>query len=105
MLISVNPYKRMADVGPEISKKYMGRSQHDVPPHIYAVADNMYRRCVGVALTRLADALRLFVDTHISALVSRGDDYASTTRTACVNQAFAHNIGTSVCSFHAATVG
>jgi myosin heavy subunit len=44
VLISVNPYKKMYDVGPEYMKKYMGRSQHDAPPHIYAVADNMYLR-------------------------------------------------------------
>jgi myosin-1 len=46
VLISVNPFKRMSDVGPEFIKKYAGISKHDAPPHAYAVADHMYRRLI-----------------------------------------------------------
>ncbi|KNC72278.1 hypothetical protein SARC_15169 [Sphaeroforma arctica JP610] len=34
----------MADVGPAVIKKYLGRQKHDVQPHVYAVADEMYRK-------------------------------------------------------------
>lgn len=43
VLLSVNPFKRMPDVGPTYIKKYQGANAHDLPPHIYAVGDRMYR--------------------------------------------------------------
>ena len=41
VLVSVNPFKRMQNVGPEYIDKYRGTNPQDLPPHIYAVADKV----------------------------------------------------------------
>ena len=47
--MSVNPFKRMYDVGPEYIRKYRGANQGDLPPHVYWLADSMYRHMVDDA--------------------------------------------------------
>ncbi|XP_048828900.1 unconventional myosin-Ie-like [Brienomyrus brachyistius] len=43
VLISVNPFKQMPYFGDREVEMYQGAAQYENPPHIYAVADNMYR--------------------------------------------------------------
>ena len=44
MLVSVNPYERIANtVGPEIMGYYRGKFYHENTPHIYALAEDTYR--------------------------------------------------------------
>ncbi len=39
----VNPYKLLSIYSEKIIEMYKGKKRHEVPPHIYAVADNAYR--------------------------------------------------------------
>uniref|UniRef100_A0A8C1LXB4 Osteoclast-stimulating factor 1 n=1 Tax=Cyprinus carpio TaxID=7962 RepID=A0A8C1LXB4_CYPCA len=43
VLISVNPFKQMPYFGEREIEMYQGSAQYENPPHIYALADNMYR--------------------------------------------------------------
>uniref|UniRef100_A0A673MQA0 Osteoclast-stimulating factor 1 n=1 Tax=Sinocyclocheilus rhinocerous TaxID=307959 RepID=A0A673MQA0_9TELE len=43
VLISVNPFKQMPYFGEKEIELYQGAAQYENPPHIYALADNMYR--------------------------------------------------------------
>ncbi|XP_053174521.1 unconventional myosin-Ie isoform X1 [Scomber japonicus] len=43
VLISVNPFKQMPYFGEKEVELYQGAAQYENPPHIYALADNMYR--------------------------------------------------------------
>uniref|UniRef100_A0AAY4D9K3 Osteoclast-stimulating factor 1 n=1 Tax=Denticeps clupeoides TaxID=299321 RepID=A0AAY4D9K3_9TELE len=43
VLISVNPFKQMPYFGDRVVEMYQGAAQYENPPHIYALADNMYR--------------------------------------------------------------
>uniref|UniRef100_A0A3B3TA02 Myosin motor domain-containing protein n=1 Tax=Paramormyrops kingsleyae TaxID=1676925 RepID=A0A3B3TA02_9TELE len=43
VLISVNPFKQMPYFGDREVEMYQGAAQYENPPHIYAVADSMYR--------------------------------------------------------------
>ncbi|KAJ8247890.1 hypothetical protein GJAV_G00251740 [Gymnothorax javanicus] len=43
VLISVNPFKQMPYFGDKEVELYQGAAQYENPPHIYAIADNMYR--------------------------------------------------------------
>uniref|UniRef100_A0A8C9VG76 Osteoclast-stimulating factor 1 n=1 Tax=Scleropages formosus TaxID=113540 RepID=A0A8C9VG76_SCLFO len=43
VLISVNPFKQMPYFGESEVEMYQGAAQYENPPHIYALADNMYR--------------------------------------------------------------
>lgn len=43
VLISVNPFKSMPYFTEKEIEQYQGASAHENPPHIYALADNMYR--------------------------------------------------------------
>ncbi|XP_068176609.1 unconventional myosin-Ie isoform X2 [Antennarius striatus] len=43
VLISVNPFKQMPYFGEKEVEMYQGAAQYENPPHIYALADNMYR--------------------------------------------------------------
>uniref|UniRef100_A0A9J7XNN7 Osteoclast-stimulating factor 1 n=1 Tax=Cyprinus carpio carpio TaxID=630221 RepID=A0A9J7XNN7_CYPCA len=43
VLISVNPFKQMPYFGDKEIEMYQGSAQYENPPHIYALADNMYR--------------------------------------------------------------
>ncbi|KAK0425813.1 hypothetical protein QR680_009401 [Steinernema hermaphroditum] len=43
VLISVNPFKEMSYFGEKHMELYQGATQYENPPHIYALADSMYR--------------------------------------------------------------
>ncbi|CAD6184828.1 unnamed protein product [Caenorhabditis auriculariae] len=43
VLISVNPFKQMPYFTEKDMEQYQGAAQYENPPHIYALADNMYR--------------------------------------------------------------
>ncbi|KAG7274284.1 hypothetical protein CRUP_037211 [Coryphaenoides rupestris] len=43
VLISINPFKLMPYFGEKEVEMYQGAAQYENPPHIYALADNMYR--------------------------------------------------------------
>ncbi|CAK6981996.1 myosin-7B-like [Scomber scombrus] len=40
--VTVNPYKWLPVYSPEVVTAYKGRRRSDMPPHIYAIADNAY---------------------------------------------------------------
>uniref|UniRef100_V9KBM2 Myosin-Ie n=1 Tax=Callorhinchus milii TaxID=7868 RepID=V9KBM2_CALMI len=46
VLISVNPFKRMPYFTDREVELYQGAAQYENPPHIYALADNMYRNMI-----------------------------------------------------------
>ncbi|KAI6202474.1 hypothetical protein M3Y96_00952800 [Aphelenchoides besseyi] len=43
VLISVNPFKEMPYFTEKEMEQYQGAAQYENPPHVYALADNMYR--------------------------------------------------------------
>lgn len=43
VLISVNPYKTLPIFGPDQIHEYRGKFRHELPPHIYALAEAAYR--------------------------------------------------------------
>ena len=43
VLISVNPFKAMSYFTEKEVEMYQGAATYENPPHIYALADNMYR--------------------------------------------------------------
>lgn len=43
VLISVNPYKRLPITGQDFIDMYRGKFRHELPPHIYALAEEAYR--------------------------------------------------------------
>jgi len=44
VLISVNPYKQINNLYTERTlKDYRGKYRYELPPHVYALADDMYR--------------------------------------------------------------
>ncbi|XP_034265184.1 unconventional myosin-Ie isoform X2 [Pantherophis guttatus] len=46
VLISVNPFKQMPYFGEREIEMYQGAAQYENPPHIYALADHMYRNMI-----------------------------------------------------------
>lgn len=42
ILVAVNPYKTLPTYSGEYIKKYQGKSLGDLPPHIYAIANEAY---------------------------------------------------------------
>uniref|UniRef100_A0A8C0BMF1 Myosin IE n=1 Tax=Buteo japonicus TaxID=224669 RepID=A0A8C0BMF1_9AVES len=46
VLISVNPFKQMPYFGEKEIEMYQGAAQYENPPHIYALADCMYRNMI-----------------------------------------------------------
>ncbi|XP_048418708.1 unconventional myosin-Ie isoform X1 [Stegostoma tigrinum] len=46
VLISVNPFKQMPYFGEKEIEMYQGAAPYENPPHIYALADNMYRNMI-----------------------------------------------------------
>ncbi|XP_056428430.1 unconventional myosin-Ie isoform X2 [Hyla sarda] len=46
VLISVNPFKQMPYFGDKEVEMYQGAAPYENPPHIYALADNMYRNMI-----------------------------------------------------------
>ncbi|KAL0491036.1 myosin I heavy chain [Acrasis kona] len=48
VLISVNPFKLIPNsCGPEQIELYKGRYRYEVPPHVFALAENAYRKMVN----------------------------------------------------------
>eukprot|EP01104_Vermistella_antarctica_P007042 TRINITY_DN1777_c0_g1_i1.p1 TRINITY_DN1777_c0_g1~~TRINITY_DN1777_c0_g1_i1.p1 ORF type:complete len:946 (+),score=249.72 TRINITY_DN1777_c0_g1_i1:407-3244(+) len=43
VLISVNPYKMLPIYGPKVIPRYQGKFPYEVPPHVYAIAENAYK--------------------------------------------------------------
>lgn len=41
--VVVNPYKMLPIYSEKIIDMYKGKKRHEVPPHIYSIADNAYR--------------------------------------------------------------
>jgi myosin protein heavy chain len=41
--VVVNPYKRLPIYTEKVVELYKGRKRHEVPPHVYAIADQAYR--------------------------------------------------------------
>ncbi|VDK86563.1 unnamed protein product, partial [Onchocerca ochengi] len=41
--VVINPYKRLPIYSPSIIKHYMGKRRNEMPPHLFAVADEAYR--------------------------------------------------------------
>lgn len=41
--VAVNPYKRLPIYGQALVDKYRGKRKTEMPPHLYAVADNAYQ--------------------------------------------------------------
>ena len=41
--VVVNPYKKLPIYTEAVVELYKGRKRHDLPPHIYAIADTSYR--------------------------------------------------------------
>lgn len=41
--MAVNPYKRLPIYGQALVDKYRGKRKTEMPPHLYAVADNAYQ--------------------------------------------------------------
>lgn len=41
--VVVNPYKMLPIYSEKIIDMYKGKKRHEIPPHIYAIADNAYR--------------------------------------------------------------
>ena len=55
ILISVNPFKMLPLYTPQVLDKYKEQGSRNLPPHVFAVADNAYR-------TMLADDRSMFVN-------------------------------------------
>ena len=48
VLISVNPFKQIKGIYDERTlKDYRGKYPYEVPPHVYALTDNMYREMLA----------------------------------------------------------
>lgn len=42
-MISVNPYKKLPISGPEHIEMYKGKHPHELPPHVFALAERAYK--------------------------------------------------------------
>ena len=41
--VVVNPYKQLPIYSDKIIEQYKGKKRHEMPPHVYAIADSAYR--------------------------------------------------------------
>lgn len=41
--VALNPYKRIPIYTDEMIEHYIGKRKDEVPPHVFAMADNAYR--------------------------------------------------------------
>lgn len=41
--VVINPYKQLPIYSEKIIDMYKGKKRHEMPPHIYAIADTAYR--------------------------------------------------------------
>ncbi|KAI4900186.1 hypothetical protein NFI96_017675, partial [Prochilodus magdalenae] len=72
VLISVNPFKQMPYFGDKEVEMYQGAAQYENPPHIYALADNMYRnmmidrenQCVIISNIKSWSSTALLAEQH-----------------------------------------
>jgi len=52
--VVVNPYKRLPIYSEKVVELYKGKKRHEVPPHVYAIADQSYRNMLqGLSLFNL----------------------------------------------------
>ncbi|CAJ0933603.1 unnamed protein product, partial [Mesorhabditis belari] len=42
--VVINPYKKLPIYSEEIIEEYKGKKRHEMPPHIFAIADSAYRK-------------------------------------------------------------
>eukprot|EP00111_Clytia_hemisphaerica_P001275 TCONS_00003639-protein len=45
--VVVNPYKRIPIYTDKVVASYKGKKRYEVPPHVYAIADNAFRSMLG----------------------------------------------------------
>ncbi|MED6236333.1 Myosin-11 [Ataeniobius toweri] len=53
--VVVNPYKMLPIYSEKIIDMYKGKKRHEVPPHIYAIADNAYRNMMQESVHQRGD--------------------------------------------------
>lgn len=46
VLIAMNPFRRLNIYTPEIMRQYAGRPRHELEPHLFAIAEEAYRRMI-----------------------------------------------------------
>jgi myosin-5 len=47
VLIAMNPFRKMNIYAPEIMRQYAGRPRHELEPHLFAIAEEAYRRMIN----------------------------------------------------------
>ena len=52
VLISINPYRNLGIGTPEYVHTYQGRFRHELPPHIFALAEETYRAMKGEGMNQ-----------------------------------------------------
>ncbi|KAF6027971.1 MYH11 [Bugula neritina] len=45
--VVVNPYRRLPIYSEKVVELYKGKKRHEVPPHVYAIADTAYRNMLA----------------------------------------------------------
>jgi len=40
--VAINPYRRLPIYGQNVIQRYKGKKRHEVPPHLFSIADNSY---------------------------------------------------------------
>ena len=45
--VVVNPYRRLPIYTEKVVELYKGKKRHEVPPHVYAIADTAYRNMLA----------------------------------------------------------
>jgi len=45
--VVINPYKRIPIYTEKVVESYRGKKRHEVPPHVYAIADSAFRSMLG----------------------------------------------------------
>jgi myosin-5 len=46
VLIAMNPFRRLNIYTPEIMRQYAGRPRHELEPHLFAIAEEAYRKMI-----------------------------------------------------------
>ncbi|RXN01991.1 Myosin-11, partial [Acipenser ruthenus] len=65
--VVVNPYKMLPIYSEKIIEMYKGKKRHEIPPHIYSIADNAYRNMLqGKSLNLLVLCLSGKKETSIT---------------------------------------
>ena len=76
----VNPYKRLPIYTEKVVELYKGKKRHEVPPHVYAIADSAYRcmlqgMCCTKFLFSITCILVVVLYLHRYALSMSGNSY------------------------------